>query len=48
VVVRIRQKGPACHEGFRSCFFRTVKDDGSLETRGERLMSPEEMYGAKS
>jgi phosphoribosyl-AMP cyclohydrolase len=48
VVVRIRQKGPACHEGFRSCFFRTVKDDGSLETKGERLMSPEEMYGAKS
>lgn len=48
VVVRIRQQGPACHEGFRSCFFRTVKDDGSLETRGERLMSPEEMYGAKS
>jgi phosphoribosyl-AMP cyclohydrolase len=48
VVVRIHQKGPACHEGFRSCFFRTVKDDGSLETRGERLMSPEEMYGAKS
>ncbi len=47
VLVRARQKGPACHEGFKSCFFRTVKSDGSLETRGERLMSPEEMYGRK-
>ncbi len=48
VVVRARQKGPACHEGYRSCFFRSVKDDGSLETRGDRLMTPEDMYGAKS
>ncbi len=48
VVVRVRQKGPACHEGYRSCFYRTVKQDGSLETRGERMMSPEEMYGGKS
>jgi hypothetical protein len=48
VVVRARQLGPACHEGFRSCFFRSVKADGSLETRGQRLMTPEEMYGRKS
>ncbi len=48
VVVRARQKGPACHEGYRSCFYRSVKADGSLETFGERLMSPEEMYGSKS
>jgi phosphoribosyl-AMP cyclohydrolase len=47
VLVRARQKGPACHEGYKSCFFRSVKSDGSLETRGERLMSPEEMYGRK-
>ena len=47
VLVRARQKGPACHEGYKSCFFRTVKPDGSLETRGERMMSPEQMYGRK-
>lgn len=48
VLVRARQKGPACHEGYKSCFFRTVKSDGSLETRGERMMTPEQMYGSKS
>ncbi len=48
VVVRARQKGPACHEGYKSCFFRTVNEDGTLRTRGERLMTPEQMYGSKS
>jgi hypothetical protein len=48
VLVRARQRGPACHEGYKSCFFRTVKADGSLETVGERLMTPEQMYGSKT
>lgn len=48
VVVRARQSGPACHEGFRSCFYRTLQADGSLAENAERLMTPEQMYGAKS
>lgn len=48
VVVRVRQMGPACHEGYRSCFFRSVGEDGALTIRGERLMTPDEMYGKKS
>ena len=47
VVVRINQHGPACHEGYRSCFFRSVAEDGSLVTKGERLMTHDEMYGDK-
>ncbi len=45
VLVRARQRGPACHEGYKSCFFRRVAEDGSLETLGERLMDPAQMYG---
>jgi phosphoribosyl-AMP cyclohydrolase len=48
VVVYARQVGPACHEGYRSCFFRTVKEDGSLKLNAERLLTPEEMYGSHS
>jgi phosphoribosyl-AMP cyclohydrolase len=48
VVVRARQSGPACHEGYRSCFFRVVAPDGSLTINQDRLLTPEEMYGAKS
>jgi phosphoribosyl-AMP cyclohydrolase len=48
VVVRAKQTGPACHEGFRSCFFRSVDENGVLVENSARLMSPEQMYGAKS
>lgn len=46
VVIVARQSGPACHEGFQSCFYRTVAADGSLVENAERLMTPEEMYGS--
>jgi phosphoribosyl-AMP cyclohydrolase len=45
VVLRIRQRGPACHEGYRTCFYRQVQADGTLAVMGERLMTAEEMYG---
>jgi len=48
VVVRARQTGPACHEGYKSCFFRTVGSDGSLVTNSEQLMDPAKMYGGKA
>ena len=48
VVVVARQSGPACHEGYRSCFFRTVAADGSLVVNAEQLMTPEQMYGSKA
>jgi phosphoribosyl-AMP cyclohydrolase len=48
VVVRAHQEGPACHEGYKSCFYRTVGEDGSLTLNAERLQDPEKMYGGKS
>lgn len=45
VLVRVRQHGPACHEGYRSCFYRSVTASGELQPNQERLMTPEEMYG---
>lgn len=47
LLLRVRQTGPACHEGYRSCFFRSVAPDGTLKVIGERLLTPEEMYGGK-
>ncbi|HBX81483.1 MAG: phosphoribosyl-AMP cyclohydrolase [Propionibacteriaceae bacterium] len=45
IVVRVHQQGPACHEGYRSCFHRTLAADGSLAVDAERLRTPDEMYG---
>lgn len=41
LLVKVEQVGAACHEGYRSCFFRRVSADGeSLELVAERLTSP--------
>ena len=48
VLCLVEQKGlgAACHEGYRSCFFRKVdRGDGSLTTTGERLFDPDDVYG---
>jgi phosphoribosyl-AMP cyclohydrolase len=47
VVLHVRQKGPACHEGYRSCFYRKVDDEGALCVCAQRLLTPEEMYGGR-
>ena len=35
--------GAACHEGYKSCFFRRVKGE-QLETVGERVFDPKAVY----
>ena len=48
LLIRADQVGPACHEGYRTCFFQRV-DAGAdrLEVVGEPLRTPEEMYGVR-
>ena len=48
LVIRAEQTGAACHDGYRSCFYRKVGSDGSLSLVEERLMTQQEMYGSKS
>jgi phosphoribosyl-AMP cyclohydrolase len=46
VIYRVEQKGGACHEGYRSCFFRKVEGD-ALKVVGEKLFNPDEVYKKK-
>lgn len=43
VLIKVSQKGGACHEGYESCFFRKVVDD-RLEVVGNRVFNPDEVY----
>lgn len=45
ILVKVRQEGAACHKGYRSCFFRTLGADGTLETVDTVLVDPETVYG---
>lgn len=37
LVVKVDQTGAACHEGYRTCFFREVDSDGNETVIRERL-----------
>ena len=44
VVLKVEQVGDAaCHEGYRSCFFRRV-EDGELKVVGQRVFDPKTVY----
>ena len=48
LLIQVAQTGAACHEGYPSCFFRSVGADGQAERITElRLQTPEEIYGKK-
>jgi len=48
ILIQVEQKGAACHEGYRSCFFRSLRDDGNASQVTESpLVSPESVYGNK-
>ncbi|HEY1600675.1 MAG TPA: phosphoribosyl-AMP cyclohydrolase [Pirellulales bacterium] len=44
ILLKVEQQGPACHEGFRSCFFRELTADGPKVVL-ERLVDPSTVYG---
>ncbi len=44
VLLKVTQLGgAACHEGYRSCFFRKVEGD-QVHIIGERVFDPQEVY----
>ncbi len=45
LLIKVEQKGGACHVGFRSCFFREVSPDGnSTNIVGEKVFDPDAVY----
>ena len=56
IIMKVEQIGTACHEGYRSCFFRQIDidkenididnlTDDDVKVISERLFDPKEMYG---
>jgi phosphoribosyl-AMP cyclohydrolase len=46
VLLRVRQKGGACHVGYRSCFYRRIEGN-ELVTDREKVFDDESVYGKK-
>ena len=49
ILLKVNQiGGAACHEGYKSCFFRSVKDKGrEIAVTEPQLVQPETVYGPK-
>jgi len=43
ILLKVQQVGAACHEGYRSCFFRQIENEKILITES-RLADPHEIY----
>lgn len=45
LLIQVEQKVAACHQGYRSCFFRRITTDGNgIEVVGERVFDPDRVY----
>lgn len=50
VLLKVDPAGPACHEGYRSCFFRRLdppSEEGEVKMVEERLFDPKDVYKKK-
>lgn len=45
LLVRVNPVGPGvCHQGYRSCFFRSLEESGAPRIVAERTFEPEAVY----
>jgi phosphoribosyl-AMP cyclohydrolase len=48
LLIQVHQTGAACHEGYQSCFFRSMTGPGQCTQITEpRLVDPDEVYKKK-
>ena len=47
VLIKVDQIGGACHTGYRSCFYRKVKDNKEFEIVGHKVFEEKEVYKKK-
>lgn len=45
LLVRVEPVGPGvCHEGYRSCFYRRLEENGDAKLMEEKAFEPEKVY----
>jgi len=48
LLIQVHQTGAACHEGYRSCFFRSIGEgNAAVRITESQLISPDTVYGKK-
>jgi phosphoribosyl-AMP cyclohydrolase len=47
VLIEVEQQGVACHDGYRSCFYKRLEND-TWQVQGKPDINPESIYGKKT
>jgi phosphoribosyl-AMP cyclohydrolase len=47
VVIEVEQRVAACHDGYRSCFYRRLSPQGDWEVVGQKVFDPKQVYKDK-
>jgi len=45
LLIEVEQVGAACHEGYKSCFFRDITSESEIRLNAQRLVQPPEGSG---
>jgi phosphoribosyl-AMP cyclohydrolase len=49
LLLRVQAMGPGvCHEGYRSCFYRRLENDGTAVVTEDRAFDPAKIYDSSS
>jgi phosphoribosyl-AMP cyclohydrolase len=46
LLIQVEQTGVACHEGYKSCFFRSVEGAADFKVTEKPLKKPGDIYGS--
>ncbi|MFH0839135.1 MAG: phosphoribosyl-AMP cyclohydrolase [Candidatus Omnitrophota bacterium] len=44
LLIKVSQKGGACHEGYKSCFFRKITPEGTLKIVEKKVFDEKKVY----
>jgi phosphoribosyl-AMP cyclohydrolase len=47
VLIAVEQRGVACHDGYRSCFYKALDEAKAWKIADQRDVDPESVYGQK-
>ena len=45
ILLKVLQTGAVCHDGFDTCFYRSILRDGTLQVERDRVFDPAHVYG---
>ena len=47
LLMSVIQQGAVCHDGYATCYYRRVNEDGSLQIVEDRQFDPADVYGSR-